>query len=67
MFGLGMMYESIERVLGSGFSCRKKFKFGNLLALEWILDQYKEKKPKDPTIQREVQHVLLSRLQRESN
>jgi predicted helicase len=23
---------------------------GNRSALEWILDQYKEKKPKDPTI-----------------
>ncbi len=23
---------------------------GNRAALEWILDQYKEKKPKDPTI-----------------
>ena len=23
---------------------------GNRCALEWILDQYKEKKPKDPTI-----------------
>lgn len=26
------------------------YKFGNRSALEWILDQYKEKKPKDPTI-----------------
>ena len=26
------------------------YKLGNRLALEWILDQYKEKKPKDPTI-----------------
>ena len=25
-------------------------KLGNRSALEWILDQYKEKKPKDPTI-----------------
>jgi predicted helicase len=25
-------------------------KLGNRCALEWILDQYKEKKPKDPTI-----------------
>ncbi|OGJ67513.1 DNA methyltransferase [Candidatus Peribacteria bacterium RIFCSPLOWO2_01_FULL_54_110] len=27
-----------------------KYKLGNRSALEWILDQYKEKKPKDPTI-----------------
>jgi predicted helicase len=26
------------------------YKLGNCSALEWILDQYKEKKPKDPTI-----------------
>jgi predicted helicase len=26
------------------------YKFGNRSALEWILDQYKESKPKDPTI-----------------
>jgi adenine-specific DNA-methyltransferase len=27
-----------------------RYKLGNRSALEWILDQYKEKKPKDPTI-----------------
>ncbi len=27
-----------------------EYKLGNRAALEWILDQYKEKKPKDPTI-----------------
>jgi Type ISP C-terminal specificity domain len=26
------------------------YKLGNRSTLEWILDQYKEKKPKDPTI-----------------
>ncbi|WP_396128002.1 type ISP restriction/modification enzyme [Clostridium sp.] len=26
------------------------YKLGNRSALEWILDEYKEKKPKDPTI-----------------
>jgi predicted helicase len=26
------------------------YKLGNRSALEWILDQYKESKPKDPTI-----------------
>jgi len=29
-----------------------EYKLGNRCALEWILDQYKEKKPKDPTIAR---------------
>ncbi len=27
-----------------------EYKLGNRSALEWILDQYKEKKPSDPTI-----------------
>jgi len=26
------------------------YRLGNRSALEWILDQYKEKKPKDPTV-----------------
>ena len=26
------------------------YKLGNRSALEWVLDQYKEKKPSDPTI-----------------
>lgn len=30
------------------------YKLGNRSALEWILDQYKEKKPKDPTISQAV-------------
>ncbi|WP_225893948.1 type ISP restriction/modification enzyme [Atlanticothrix silvestris] len=42
----------------SAFSCTLKnipkiaweYRLGNLCALLWILDQYKEKKPKDPTI-----------------
>jgi len=29
-----------------------EYKLGNRCALEWILDQYKEKKPKDPTIRK---------------
>jgi len=28
----------------------RDYKLGNRCALEWVLDQYKEKKPKDPTI-----------------
>ena len=27
-----------------------RYKLGNRSALEWVLDQYKEKKPRDPTI-----------------
>ena len=27
-----------------------EYKLGNRSTLEWVLDQYKEKKPKDPTI-----------------
>ena len=27
-----------------------EYKLGNRSAIEWVLDQYKEKKPKDPTI-----------------
>ena len=27
-----------------------RYKLGNRSALDWVLDQYKEKKPKDPTI-----------------
>ena len=26
------------------------YKLGNRSALDWVLDQYKERKPKDPTI-----------------
>ena len=28
------------------------YKLGNRSALEWVLDQYKEKKPRDPTIRK---------------
>ena len=31
-----------------------EYKLGNRSALEWILDQYKESKPKDPTIREKV-------------
>lgn len=30
-----------------------EYKLGNRSALEWILDQYKEKTPKDPTIKKD--------------
>ena len=35
------------------------YRLGNCSALEWILDQYKEKKPKDPTIREKFQHLRL--------
>ena len=35
------------------------YKLGKRSALEWILDQYKEKTAKDPTIREQVQHLLL--------
>ncbi|MGH8040934.1 MAG: type ISP restriction/modification enzyme [Rudaea sp.] len=39
-----------ETVLGGIPPEAWTYKLGNRSALEWILDQYKEKKPKDPTI-----------------
>ncbi len=39
------------------------YRLGNRSGLEWILDQYKEKKPKDPTIAAKVQHLPLQGLQ----
>ena len=35
------------------------YRLGNCSALEWILYQYKEKKPKDPTIREKFQHLRL--------
>ena len=31
-------------------SSRGEYRLGNRTAIEWVLDQYKEKKPRDPTI-----------------
>jgi predicted helicase len=36
------------------------YKLGNRCALEWILDQYKEKKPKDPTIREKFDTYRLA-------
>ena len=36
------------------------YKLGNRSALEWVLDQYKEKKPKDPTIREKFNTYLFS-------
>ena len=38
------------------------YRLGNRSALDWVLDQHKEKKPKDPTI-RALQHLPLRRPQ----
>jgi predicted helicase len=37
-----------------------QYKIGNRSALEWILDQYKEKKPKDPTIREKFNNYKFS-------
>ena len=36
------------------------YKLGNRTALEWILDQYKESKPKDPTIREKFNSYRFS-------
>lgn len=36
------------------------YKLGNRSALEWVLDQYKEKKPKDPTIREQFNTYRFS-------
>jgi predicted helicase len=38
------------------------YQLGNRSALEWVLDQHRERSPKDPTISREIQHAPLYRL-----
>ncbi len=38
-----------------------EYQLGNRSALEWILDQYKEKKPKDPTIRAKFDTYLSLR------
>ena len=40
-----------------------EYRLGNRSALEWVLDQYKERKPRDPTHRRTVQHLPLRRPQ----
>ncbi len=39
-----------ETTLSGILAAAWEYKLGNRCAIEWILDQYKEKKPKDPTI-----------------
>ena len=43
---LARSFEQIAKIPPEAWT----YKLGNRSALEWILDQYKEKKPKDPTI-----------------
>ena len=40
----------------------REYRLGNRSALEWIIDQYKEKKTQRPDHQREVQHLSFCRL-----
>jgi predicted helicase len=49
---LGMIYLDEITTLKGIPSIAWEYKLGNRSALEWILDQYKEKKPKGPTIAR---------------
>lgn len=37
-----------------------EYKLGNRSALEWVLDQYKESKPKDPTIREKFNSYQFS-------
>lgn len=46
----GTIYIDEETQLEGVPAIAWEYKLGNRSALEWILDQYKEKKPKDPTI-----------------
>ena len=36
------------------------YKLGNRCALDWVLDQHKEKKPKDPTIRAHFDHYRFA-------
>ena len=36
------------------------YKLGNRCAIDWVLDQYKEKKPKDPTIREKFDTYLFA-------
>lgn len=46
----GRIILDAETTLSNIPSIAWDYKLGNRSALEWILDQYKESKPKDPTI-----------------
>jgi predicted helicase len=42
-----------------------KYRLGNRSALEWILDQYKEKNPKDPTVREKFKFYRLAEYKEE--
>jgi predicted helicase len=46
----GRIVVDSETVLSGVPSAAWRYRLGNRCAIEWVLDQYKEKKPKDPTI-----------------
>jgi predicted helicase len=48
--GTGRLLLDSETTLAGVPEAAWTYKLGNRSALEWVLDQYKEKKPKDPTI-----------------
>ena len=47
---LGIIVLDDKTILSRVPSDAWRYRLGNRSALEWVLDQYKEKKPKDPTI-----------------
>ena len=46
----GRIVVDSETVLSGVPAAAWRYRLGNRCAIEWVLDQYKEKKPKDPTI-----------------
>jgi predicted helicase len=46
----GLIFIDDNTTLSELPACAWEYKLGNRSALEWVLDQYKEKKPKDSTI-----------------
>ena len=44
-----------------------EYRLGNRSALEWVLDQYKERKPRDPTIREQFQHLPVRRTTRSAS
>ncbi len=46
----GRIVVDSETVLAGVPSAAWRYQLGNRCAIEWVLDQYKERKPKDPTI-----------------
>lgn len=58
---VGFIVDSETTLTGLPTKARE-YRLGNRSALEWIIDQYKEKKTQRPDHQREVQHLSFCRL-----